>query len=92
MDRYWCECQKCGDKLVSKATWYRHNKQRVHHNVAYLYSASASAETGNGCTPGTPLSPPSDFYVKEFSPEDIDIDPEADVSQASRSDPVGAVC
>jgi len=91
MVHYHCECLKCGDKLVSKATWYRHNKQRVRRNATHLYLAGASAETGNGHTLGAPSSPPGSFYVKEPSPEDMDLEA-TNIKQAARSDPVGVIC
>ena len=88
MVHYWCKCQKCGGKLVGRATWYRHNEQRVRQRN--LYQADASAGTGDGHAPRTLSNPPSDVYVKEPSPEDMDL--EADSERASRSDPVGVVC
>ena len=88
MVRYNCKCQKCGSRLVSKATWYRHNKERVRHHP---YTAGTSAGTGNRhVAPGTLSIPPSDIYVKDLSPEDIDL--EGKVKRAARSDSVGVIC
>lgn len=89
MGPYLCKCRNCGDKVVSKATWYRHKKQGERRNMTYLYSAGASAGSGNSQTPGTPSSHLGDVYVKELSPEVIDL--EANIKRAARSDSVGVV-
>ena len=61
----------------------------MRHNVTHLYLAGASAKTGNGHTPGTLSNPLGGFYVKEPTPEDMDL--EADIKRAARSDSVGVV-
>jgi hypothetical protein len=86
MVRYWCECEKCGGAQVGKTTWYRHNEERKRRNPFTTY---VDARTKDNHTPGVSSSAPSDVYVKELSPEDIDLG--GNVKRAARSDSVGVV-
>jgi hypothetical protein len=82
---YWCECAKCGGLLVSKGTWYTHNKERRRRTVASTLDLGATNSGARVDPPDVASSPSRSTDVKEAADE---VDPPDDISRASRSDSV----
>jgi len=88
MAGHWCECDKCGGKVVGKTTWYAHNhkrKRRVQKRIA-----NSSDGIRRNTSQNVPLS---NVDVKELSMEDEEDDERQDriKRDTTRSDSVSAI-
>ena len=85
---HWCECENCGGKLVSRSTWYRHNRTEYRTRKNLRLASSGIGPRRNpsrDAVPGTSTS----VDVKEFSPEDLeDGDHRGNIGRAAGLDSV----
>ena len=90
---YWCECDKCGGRLIGKTTWYAHNDKRRRRIQRHRRAPGTSNGTRRNPSQNAAPSPLGDFDVmKELSPEDPEDEESQDkIKRAARSDSVSAI-
>ena len=86
MADYWCECNNCRGRLITKGTWYIHNKARTRRTLTSTYNPPRARAREGPPVVETGHSGRSD--VKEPSDE---VDPPNDIGRASRSDSVSVM-
>ena len=85
MANKWCECDKCdGGKVVSKQTWYRHQKKR---QTGYLRPSNGTLARRN-----LSLNLAPEPLVEAGANKSGEVDPLVDVEHSLESDSVGAIC
>ena len=64
--KFWCKCEGCGGELVSRSTWYNHNKEyrKWRHLPSHGTASAGTGPQGNPLNAGS-YCPPGSLDIKE---------------------------